>query len=68
MDIVDRLSPIAVEKEKEILNVLQGVPIKDAQLSLKAAMYSVNTCLEEQTKKTVFYDNQIVKDWLDAVI
>ena len=64
MDIVDKLSNIAVEKKEEILNILQGVLIKDAELALRAALYAVNTCLDEQKKATIFYDNRIVNDWL----
>lgn len=64
MDIVDKLSNTAVEKKEEILNILQGVLIKDAELALSTALYAVKTCLDEQKKATVFYDNQIFNDWL----
>jgi hypothetical protein len=63
MDLVNRLSPIAVEKKIDILNILHGVSIKDAELALEAALYSVATCLDEQKKTTICYDNKIVNDY-----
>ena len=66
MDLVNKLSDTALKKRQEILNILQGMPIKDAEAAINSALYYVETCLDEQKKTTVFYDNQIVNNWFGS--
>lgn len=62
MEISGRISNVAMCKKKEILDILQGVSVKDALDSLNTALSRVNLFVSEQNKKTLF-DKQIIKNY-----